>query len=119
MRKTLGEVKLGCLLWLLATLVFAMVVVKMGPVKIASVELYDYMREQAKFAQRATSETLRKRILERAENLELPLEAKDLMVAKSEARIRMEATYVVPIEFPGYTYSWRFHHVVDEPIFYF
>ena len=34
-------------------------------------------------------------------------------------RLRMRATYTVPLEFPGYTYHWNFDHQVDVPIFIF
>lgn len=112
-----GQGKLGCVLWLLLLLAFVSVCYKVIPVKIRSAELYDFMEEQAMFAGRATAEDLKKRILERAEDLELPLTKKGLMVERRSGRIRMKATYTVPIEFPGYTYHWKFEQVVDRPVF--
>lgn len=29
----------------------------------------------------------------------------------------MEVEYTIPVEFPGYTYQWNFHHKLDRPIF--
>lgn len=118
-RSQSGEIRLGCILWLLVVGIIVLIVVKMAPVKVRSTELYEFLKDQSRFARRASAETIQKRILERAEELELPLEAKGVRVRKSEARIRIDCTYTVPIEFPFYTYSWTFRHTVDEPIFYF
>lgn len=114
-----GSSKLGCAIWLVALGVFALILWMMVPVKLRSIELYDYMGEQAKFAQRAKAEVLKKRILKRADELRLPLKEKDLNVERSMTRIRMRARYTIPVEFPGYTYLWDFEHVIDEPLYIF
>ena len=41
----------------------------------------------------------------------------DTVAAKTNGRIKIEANYVIPLEFPGYTYSWEFKHFVDRPVF--
>lgn len=112
-----GQGKLGCILWLLVLLAFLGICFKAIPVKIHSAELYDFMEEQAMFAGSAKPEEIKKRILRRAEELELPLKAKDLSVEQHGGRIRMKATYTVPLEFPGYTHYWKFEHVIDRPVF--
>ncbi len=114
-----GEVRLGCVLWLILVAIFVLILAKMGPVKVNSTKLYETLKDQSRFARQSSGETIRKRILERAKELDLPLTAKGLKVDKGEARIRIICTYTVPIEFPGYTYMWTFRHEVDEPIFYF
>ena len=68
-----GQGKIGCILWLLVLLAVVGVAAKLIPIKIKSAELYDYMEEQAMFAGRAGTETLKKRILDRAEDLDIPL----------------------------------------------
>ena len=112
-----GDSKLGCILWLLILFAFAMVTWKAVPVKVHSSELLDYMTEQAQYASRASGEQLKLRILKRAEELNLPLEAKNLKVDRGEKRVRMVCHYTVPLEFPGYTYYWEFKHEVDRPVF--
>lgn len=112
-----GGGKLGCILWLVVLLVGALIGSKTIPVKIASSELYDYMVEQAKFAGKQQPETLKKWILEKAQQLDIPLDAKNVSVTKAFGRIKMRATYVVTIEFPGYIYDWEFDLQVDRPIF--
>jgi len=94
-----------------------MIIWKAVPIKVNSAELYDYMTEQAQFAYRASAAQLKQRILERADQLDLPLKAKNLEVTKTNRRVRIVCHYTVPIEFPGYTYYWKFEHEVDRPVF--
>ena len=112
-----GQGKIGCILWLLAVGITAMIAFKMIPIKVKTSELHDFMIEQAKFSGYAPSEDIAKRILLRAQELELPLDEDSIKVEKVRERIQMEATYTVPVQFPGYTYYWKFHHMVDRPIF--
>lgn len=112
-----GEGKLGCVIWLLALLAVIGIAWKLIPIKVHSAELYDFMEEQAMFAGRRGPAELKKAILIRAEELELPLNKKNLHVEKRAGRVRMSATYTVPVEFPGYTFNWKFEHRIDRPIF--
>ncbi|MDP9120242.1 MAG: hypothetical protein M3O15_02570 [Acidobacteriota bacterium] len=114
-----GEGNLGCILWALVLGVVVLVAVKMVPVKINSAELYDFMEEQSKFAANNSPEQIEKRILGRALELKLPLAKEQVKVQRVGDNIRMEATYDVPVEFPGYTYVWHFDHQIDRPIFIF
>jgi hypothetical protein len=114
-----GDSKLGCILWILVLLTGAMIAWKAVPVKIASSELYDFMVEQAKFGARLSPERVKRLIVERADDLDLPLDAKNVSVNKTYGRIRMRAYFVVPLEFPGYVYDWEFDLEVDRPIFVF
>jgi len=55
--------------------------------------------------------------MEKAKDLDLPLEDKDLLITRKSQYIKIDATYVIPIEFPGYTYNWHLHHIAENPIF--
>jgi hypothetical protein len=113
-----GEGNLGCILWLLVLGLAVLISWKLVPVKVASAELYDFMDEQAKFASaNTTAEDVKKNILQRAAELKLPLDKDHVKVERIGDRILMEADYTVPVEFPGYTYNWHFHHELDRPIF--
>jgi hypothetical protein len=112
-----GEGKLGCIIWSIVLLIGGMIAWKAIPVKIASSELYDFMVEQAKFAQRTKAPAIKRRIVERANQLDIPLDARNVTISKTHGRIRMRATYVVTLEFPGYLYDWEFDLQVDRPIF--
>ena len=119
MGRQTGQGKIGCALWLIAFLIGAMVAYKMIPVKVKTAELYDFMVDQAKWASNATTDALEKSILAKANELGLPLDEKGVQVKKDRDRVRMEAVYTVPVEFPGYTYHWRFHQLVDRNIYIF
>ncbi|HVS01096.1 MAG TPA: hypothetical protein VMW27_31050 [Thermoanaerobaculia bacterium] len=114
-----GEGNLGCILWLLLFAIGALIAWKAVPVKVQSAELYDYMVELTKFAASSSPAQLKKQILAKAKELDLPLDPDDVEVQKTPDRIQLEASYTVPLEFPGYTYEWSFDHQVDRPIFIF
>ena len=114
-----GDGKIGCVLWLAVFAIAGLIAYKMIPVRIQSAELYDFMVEQAKWAANQPSDGIKKAIVSRAKELDLPVEADDVRVEKGGDRIRMEAQFTVPVEFPGYTYYWDFHHMVDRTIFVF
>ena len=112
-----GEGRVGCLFWSVVLAFVVLIGIKMVPVKYASSQLFDFMDEQAKFAQQSTPDRMKKSILRRARELQLPLDPKRLTVKRSGGRIHIECSYEVPIEFPGYTYVWRFEEEINEPIF--
>jgi hypothetical protein len=117
-RSERGEGNVGCILWLLALGLVILIAWKAVPVKLQSTELYDYMDELAKFAAANTPpEQLEKMILNRAKQLNIPLEKKDVKVERNGDRIFMDVQYTIPVEFPGYTHQWHFRHKLDRPIF--
>ena len=117
-RSERGEGNLGCILWLLALGLVTLIAWKAVPVKVQSTQLYDYMDELAKFsAARTPPDQLEKMIIDRAKQLDIALEKKDVKVERNGDNIFMEIEYTVPLEFPGYTYQWHFHQKLDRPIF--
>lgn len=116
-RRSAGEGKVGAILWSLAFIIVIMIAWKAIPVKIASAELYDFMVDQAKFSGRVAPPELKKRILQQAKELDIPLEEKNVFVERNGDTIRMSAKYVVALDFPGYTYYWNFDHQVKRQIF--
>jgi hypothetical protein len=117
-RSERGEGNLGCILWLLALGLAVLIAWKAIPVKLQSTELYDYMDELAKFsAAQVKPDVLKKRILDRAAQLQIPLDKENVRVERNGDRIYMEVEYTIPVEYPGYTYQWNFHQKLDRPIF--
>jgi hypothetical protein len=114
-----GEGRLGCFLWLLLVGIGALIAWKAIPVKIATAELYDFMEEQAKWAYGASPEQIRGRIIEKAKELDLPVDPRYVTVARNGDNIKMECAFVVPLEFPGYTYDWEFDLQINRAIFIF
>ncbi len=118
MRRQAGEGIVGCVVWAALLGIVLLVAVKMLPVKVASAELEDFMVEQAKFVgRRANADRIKKAILDKADQLGLPVTSKDLTVRLSGGRIRMNCTYTVPVDLVFYTYNWTFEHKVDRPVF--
>jgi len=99
--------------------VAALIAWKTIPVKIHSAEMYDFMEEQAKFAAQTPPAELEKAILVHAAEIGVPLTKDNVSVERVGDRIRLKADYSIPVEFPGYTYVWNFHHEIDRPIFIF
>lgn len=113
-----GEGNLGCIIWVLLLAIGVLIAWKTIPVKMSSAELYDYMDELARFsAGKEAPEEIKKKLLGRAGELRIPLDKEHVMVERSGDRIRMSVDYTYPVEFPGFTYQWHFHHELDRPIF--
>ena len=112
-----GQGRVGCLLWAVALGIALLVAWKALPVKITDVEFDDFLEQQAQFAGRSKGEDIRKRILKRAKELDIPLDPKDLVVEKSNARVRIRCSYTVELDFSVYVYKWHFEHHFDRPIF--
>lgn len=117
-RSERGEGNMGCILWLLALGLTVLIAWKAVPVKLQSTELYDHMEELAKFAAaRTPPDELKKSILYRAKQLDIPLEKKDVTVERKGDRIYMEVEYTIPVELPFYSWQWHFKQKLDRPIF--
>ncbi len=112
-----GEGRIGCLFWGVVLAIVVLVGFKMVPIKYASAQFFDFMYEQAQYAQKTSPENMKKELMKKARQLEIPLDPKKLTVKKRGGRIQIEAEYTVPVEFPGYTYVWEFAEKIDEPIF--
>lgn len=114
-----GDSKIGCILWTALLLIGVLIGWKAIPVKIATSELYDFMVEQAKWAASSSDEAIKKRILDKARELDLPVDPAKVTVVKGGDKIRMRAVFTVPLEFPGYTHDWNFDLQVDRSIYIF
>ncbi len=114
-----GGGKVGCIFWILVLIVVGTVAAKVVPVKIESAQFYDYMEEQAKFGLQARPEAIRRQILQKAKDLDLPVKEQNLTVERTTNEIRIHCKYEIPIEFPGYTYVYKFDEKINRPLFYF
>jgi hypothetical protein len=114
-----GQGKLGCILWITAFAIFGLVAYKMIPIKVQTSEFADFLEEQAKWTGNRSSDDIKKAVMAKATDLGLPIVDDNVRVQRDRERIRMEVTYTIPVQFPGYTYNWQFHHMVDKPIFIF
>lgn len=115
-----GEGRIGCIFWALVLIIGVVAAWEIVPIKMRSMEFYDFMQDQASTATYdRNTDAIKKRILARAAALDIPLDKDDLLVERHGDNIRMRATYTIPAEFPGYTYYWTFEHEIDRPLYIF
>jgi len=119
-RSEAGEGRIGCIIWSLVLIVGGIIAWTAVPVQVRSSEFIDYMEDQAQFASQRSAETIKKRLLDKANDLQLPIGPKELTVSKESERIKMHVEYTVEVKFPfGFTYDWDFEHDVNRPIFFY
>ena len=112
-----GEGQLGCVFGLIVLAAVVFICFKVIPVKIKTAELRQEIVDQARSAGNREEGRIRYKILQKAEELDLPLADKDLIIKKSSERIKIQAKYIVPVEFPGYTWMWKQDHETENPLF--
>jgi len=102
-------------------LIVVLIAIKVVPIMIHVGELD---REISALADRANrreynDERIRRSILEKAEELDLPVDKKKgIDIKRTSNRIKVTVRYTIEIEFPGYTYVWNKEHYHDRPLFY-
>jgi hypothetical protein len=115
-----GEGRIGCIFWSLVLIVGGIIAWTLVPVQVRTSEFIDYMDDQAQFASQRSAEAIKKRVLDKANDLRLPVGPKELTVAKEGERIKMHTEFTIVVEFPfGFTYDWDVEHDIDRPIFYY
>ena len=114
-----GEGRIGCIIWVTLLAIGILVGSKMIPVKIATSQLYDFMDEQAKWAATTPPEVLRDRIFVKSNELNLPLDPKNLTCERYGDNIKMRAVFTVPVELLGYVYNWEFDFQINRAIYIF
>jgi hypothetical protein len=108
-RRQAGEGRIGFLIALALFGVGIFLAVKVIPVRVAAYQFRDVLREEARHgAVRLDEKTVSRRILERAAELEVPLDPKNLRVRKTLNEIVVEASYEQPVDFKVTTWRYRF-----------
>ena len=119
LRDERGEGRLGTLFGIAVLAAFIYLGVKIVPIMISVYEFRDAIEEQARFAAlpRHDDEVVKKAILAKARELELPVGSKDVLVERTSTRIDIKVRYMVPIETPVYTYRWDLDETLSAPLF--
>ena len=112
-----GEGQFGCVVALLLMLAAIFFAYKIIPVKVRAAELRGVVVDEAKNAGARTDQRIIRAILEKAEQEGLPVTKESITIHRTASTIRVDVEYMVPVEFPGYTHEWNFHHVAENPIF--
>ncbi|HKQ96877.1 MAG TPA: hypothetical protein VJV75_03265 [Candidatus Polarisedimenticolia bacterium] len=113
-----GEGRLGTLVGLSVLALTIYLGCKIVPVMINAYTFRDYLEQESRFAAlRKRDDEVVKRVIQKARELELPVETKAVKVNRSSSRFDISVKYVVPIETPVYIYNWAFDERFSAPLF--
>ncbi|HYI12736.1 MAG TPA: hypothetical protein VEK57_27045 [Thermoanaerobaculia bacterium] len=116
-RRERGEGQFGCLVGLVVLVIAVLIAYRMIPVRVKAADLRDTVVDESKSAGQHNDRQIRQAIDYKAKQLGLPVTEDDVIVNRARGYIKVEVKYTVPVEFPGYTYQWHFHHKAENPIF--
>jgi len=113
-----GEGRLGTLVGLVVLALTIYLAFKFIPVMVNAYAFRDYIEQETRFAAlRNRDEEVVKRVLRKAEELELPVSNKSIKVNRTQSRFDIVVKYTVPIETPVYVYNWMFDEKFSAPLF--
>lgn len=112
-----GQSRLGAILWILALVAGAMIGYQVIPAKIATAQLKDHVEDLAQRAPHQSQAFYEKSILERAEELDLPVDKKNIKVRKTGTRIVAEVDLVITVDLMVHSFDWPLGFKVDREIF--
>jgi hypothetical protein len=116
-RRERGEGQLGCLFGLIVLLVACVLAYKLIPVKVKAADLRETVVDESKSAGQHDERVIMKNILRKAAELEFPVTEDNVKIKRSSTYCTIDVTYTVPVDLPGYTYNWNFHHHAENPVF--
>jgi len=113
-----GEGRLGTLIGLTVLALTIYLAYKVIPVMVNAYAFRDYIEQETRFAAlRNRDEEVIKRVLRKAQELELPVNNKSIKVNRTQSRFDIAVKYTIPIETPVYVYNWMFDERFSAPLF--
>jgi hypothetical protein len=113
-----GEGRLGFVVTLAVVGVAAFLAIKIIPVRIDAYEFREAVREEARYASvHADDRAVRDRILEKAADMKIPIQGRDLAIRRTKNEVIITASYVQPIDLKFTTYSYKFKTEQRAPLF--
>ena len=113
-----GEGRVGTLIGLTVLALTIYLGYKVIPVMINAYTFRDYIEQETRFAAlRNRDEEVVKRVLKKAQELELPVTNKGIHVNRTQSRFDISVRYTIPIETPVYVYNWDFDERFSAPLF--
>jgi hypothetical protein len=116
-RREKGEGQMGCIFGLIILAFGVFIAWRMIPVKVKAAEMRQVVVDEAKSAGTHKDNVIMGNILNKARENNLPITEDNVKIRRANSEITVEVDYVVPVEFPGYTYQWHFNHTATNPIF--
>ncbi len=102
------------------SIAFLLIVIFVGfkviPVYVNDYELDDYVRQQTPFwlTQRARPESIQKYVLDKAQELSLPVTADNVKVEAPGSFVNVSVDYTVPVDLLVYTLPLHFTHTSEN-----
>ena len=113
-----GEGRLGTLIGLTVLALAIYLAFKVIPVMVNAYAFRDYIEQETRFAAlRNRDEEVIKRVLRKAQELDLPVNNKSIRVNRTQVRFDITVKYTIPIETPVYVYNWMFDEKFSAPLF--
>ena len=113
-----GEGRIGFLITVIIAAVLIFVGAKVIPVRVTAYEFRDVLREEARYgAVRDSDAKVAKRIMQKAEELNIPLKQDGLSVQRTHSQMVISAKYEQPIDLKVTTYVYRFDATEKAPLF--
>jgi hypothetical protein len=113
-----GDGRIGFLISLVLLGVGAFVVAKVVPVRVNAYEFRDFIQEECRFAAtRNHDEEIYKRIFDKARELKLPLDKKNLHMERTMREMVISAKYDQTIDLKFTKYVYKFDHEERAPLF--
>ena len=113
-----GEGRIGFLISLVLLGVGIFVGVKVIPVRVNAYEFRDFIQQECRFAAtRNHDEEIYKRIFDKARELRLPLDKKNLRMERTAHEMIIAAKYQQTIDLKFTKYVYKFDHEEHAPLF--
>ena len=115
-RNRRGGGLLGCLVPLLVITIIGYFAVHASDAAFRYYRFRDAMQQEARFAHRPrrTDDMIRQRLRAFADSQQLPIEARNVKVYRTETRIRISADYSETIDFPFFSKRIDLHPAVER-----
>ena len=110
-----GEGNFGCLVGIVILLAAGVLAYKLIPIKVKAADLRDTVDRESKSGHDEREITAA--VLRKAGELDLPVVAENIKISRSSTYISVDVKYAVPVDLPGYSFNWNFHHHVENPRF--
>lgn len=113
-----GEGKVGLLIALVVVAIIIFLGVKFIPVRIAAYEFRDFVEQECRYAAvRKNDSAVHTRIMNKARELDIPLDKKRLKLQRTHNEMIITASYEKPIDLKVYTYVYKFSVREKAPLF--
>ncbi|HEV8125798.1 MAG TPA: hypothetical protein VGP80_16240 [Gemmatimonadales bacterium] len=113
-----GASTIGCLVTLILFAAAVYYGINIGKVYLRYYQLQDTMRSNARLAPSLTDAVIRRRLLDKVDELHLPPDAQKFIIRRSgkPRTITIETTYTESVSLPLFNHTFVFHPSTVEPL---